>query len=48
MQGARRLRIAVDMDEVIADAFSKHLSQYNQRAGANLTPEWSAKRDWAR
>ncbi|MGZ4733224.1 MAG: 5' nucleotidase, NT5C type [Terriglobales bacterium] len=34
---SRRLRIAVDMDEVIADSFSKHLSQYNQRAGANLT-----------
>jgi 5'-nucleotidase len=37
--GARRLRIAVDMDEVIADAFPKHLRQYNQRVGANLTPE---------
>src|SRR3984893_10313614 len=37
--GARRLRIAVDMDEVIADAFSKHLRQYNQRAGTNLTPK---------
>ena len=36
---SRRLRIAVDMDEVIADSFRKHLSQYNQRAGANLTPE---------
>jgi 5'-nucleotidase len=35
----RRLRIAVDMDEVIADAFSKHLRQYNQRAGTNLTPK---------
>jgi 5'(3')-deoxyribonucleotidase/uncharacterized protein with PQ loop repeat len=37
--GLRRLRIAVDMDEVIADAFSKHLSHYNQRAGSSLTPE---------
>jgi 5'-nucleotidase len=37
--GSKRLRIAVDMDEVIADAFSKHLGQYNQLAGANLTPE---------
>ena len=37
--GAKRLRIAVDMDEVIADAFGKHLSHYNQRVGANLTPE---------
>jgi 5'-nucleotidase len=35
----RRLRIAVDMDEVIADAFGKHLRQYNERMGANLTPE---------
>ena len=41
--GRRRLRIAVDMDEVIADAFSKHLSQYNQRVGANLTPELVSK-----
>jgi len=37
--GARRLRIAVDMDEVIADAFGKHLRQHNQRVGANLTKE---------
>jgi 5'(3')-deoxyribonucleotidase/uncharacterized protein with PQ loop repeat len=37
--GARRLRIAVDMDEVIADAFGKHLGQYNQQTGANLTTE---------
>jgi 5'(3')-deoxyribonucleotidase/uncharacterized protein with PQ loop repeat len=36
--GTRRLRIAVDMDEVIADAFGKHLRLYNQRAGTNLTP----------
>src|SRR5713226_6913437 len=28
--GARRLRIAVDMDEVIADAFGKHLLHYNR------------------
>ncbi|HYV61137.1 MAG TPA: PQ-loop domain-containing transporter, partial [Bryobacteraceae bacterium] len=37
--GARRLRIAVDMDEVIADAFTKHLNHYNRSAGVNLTPE---------
>jgi len=37
--GARRLRIAVDMDEVIADAFRKHLHHYNRTAGASLTPE---------
>jgi len=41
--GSRRLRIAVDMDEVIADSFSKHLSLYNQQAGANLTPEMISK-----
>src|SRR6266436_3426218 len=37
--GARRLRIAVDMDEVIADSFGKQLNCYNQRTGASLTPE---------
>jgi 5'-nucleotidase len=42
--GARRLRIAIDMDEVIADAFGKHLDQYNERAGANLTPELISKK----
>ncbi len=41
--GGRRLRIAVDMDEVIADAFGKHLRQFNQRTGANLTPELVSK-----
>ncbi len=35
---SRRLRIAVDMDEVIADAFGKHLSHYNQRAGSKPHP----------
>lgn len=42
--GSRRLRIAVDMDEVIADSFSKHLSLYNQQVGANLTREVVAKK----
>ena len=42
----RRLRIAVDMDEVIADSFSRHLGLYNQRAGVNLTAERSAAKDW--
>lgn len=37
--GSRRLRIAVDMDEVIADSFTRHLSLYNQATGANLTRE---------
>jgi 5'(3')-deoxyribonucleotidase/uncharacterized protein with PQ loop repeat len=41
--GARRLRIAVDMDEVIADAFGKHLQLYNRSAGTDLTPELVAK-----
>ena len=37
--GSRRLRIAVDMDEVIADSFTKQLDCYNQRTGENLTKE---------
>ncbi|MGA8312300.1 MAG: PQ-loop domain-containing transporter [Terriglobales bacterium] len=41
---SRRLRIAVDMDEVIADSFSKHLSVYNQLVGANLTTEIVSKK----
>jgi 5'(3')-deoxyribonucleotidase/uncharacterized protein with PQ loop repeat len=36
---SRNLRIAVDMDEVIADSFGKQLSFYNQRTGGSLTPE---------
>ena len=36
--------IAVDMDEVIADSFAKHLSIYNQRTGRNLTPELVASK----
>ena len=32
------------MDEVIADAFSKHLRQYNHQAGANLTSELVSKK----
>jgi 5'-nucleotidase len=42
--GTRRLSIAVDMDEVIADAFGKHLHHYNRSAGTNLTPELVADR----
>ncbi|HEY6184131.1 MAG TPA: SemiSWEET family transporter [Terriglobales bacterium] len=34
-----RLRIAVDMDEVIADSFSKHLRHYNEQTGEKLTHE---------
>ena len=41
--GTRRLRIAVDMDEVIADAFGKHLQHYNRSEGTNLTPELVAE-----
>lgn len=37
ISGSRRLRIAIDMDEVIADAFSKHLRRYNEETGAGLT-----------
>ena len=35
----RRPRIAVDMDEVIADALSRHLSLYNRATRENLTLE---------
>jgi 5'(3')-deoxyribonucleotidase/uncharacterized protein with PQ loop repeat len=35
----QKLRIAVDMDEVIADSFSKHLRHYNEQTGENLTQE---------
>jgi 5'(3')-deoxyribonucleotidase/uncharacterized protein with PQ loop repeat len=41
---SRRLRIAVDMDEVIADSFSKHLSLYNRLTGASLTKDLVSKR----
>jgi 5'(3')-deoxyribonucleotidase/uncharacterized protein with PQ loop repeat len=36
---AAKLRVAVDMDEVIADAFGKMLRAYNDRTGRNLTRE---------
>jgi 5'(3')-deoxyribonucleotidase/uncharacterized protein with PQ loop repeat len=32
-----RLRIAIDMDEVMADALSEHVRRYNTRFGASLT-----------
>lgn len=35
--GSRRLRIAIDMDEVIADSLGKHLRLYNRAFGAQLT-----------
>ena len=38
-QSDRRLRVAVDMDEVIADALTRHLTLYNRATGENLTPE---------
>jgi 5'(3')-deoxyribonucleotidase/uncharacterized protein with PQ loop repeat len=34
---ARRLRIAIDMDEVMADALGEHLRRYNAAFGAALT-----------
>lgn len=34
-----KLRVAVDMDEVIADAFGKMLRAYNERSGRNITRE---------
>jgi 5'-nucleotidase len=40
----RRPRIAVDMDEVIADAFGKMLNSYNATTGSNVTREQVAER----
>jgi 5'-nucleotidase len=34
---SRRVRIAIDMDEVIADSLGKHLRLYNQAFGGRLT-----------
>jgi 5'(3')-deoxyribonucleotidase/uncharacterized protein with PQ loop repeat len=34
--GARRLRIAIDMDEVMADAVAEHLRRYNAAFGTGL------------
>jgi 5'-nucleotidase len=45
--GPKRLRIAVDMDEVIADSFGKQLNIYNQRTGASLTTEMVARKGLA-
>jgi len=39
VERGRRLRVAVDMDEVIADALSRHLSLYNRATGGSLTAE---------
>jgi 5'(3')-deoxyribonucleotidase/uncharacterized protein with PQ loop repeat len=36
---SHRLRIAVDMDEVIADSFSEHVRRYNRQTGEALTKE---------
>ena len=38
-QRDHRLRVAVDMDEVIADALTRHLTLYNRVTGENLTPD---------
>ena len=36
--GERRVRIAIDMDEVMADALTEHLRRYNAAYGTNVTP----------
>ena len=36
-QRARRLRIAIDMDEVMADALAEHVHRYNTAFGTRLT-----------
>ena len=38
-RGRRPLRIAIDMDEVMADALSEHLRRYNTAFGARVTPD---------
>ena len=38
-RGRRRLRIAIDMDEVMADALIEHLRRYNTTFGAVVTPD---------
>jgi len=39
VESSSKLRVAVDMDEVIADAFGKMLRVYNERTGRNITKE---------
>jgi 5'(3')-deoxyribonucleotidase/uncharacterized protein with PQ loop repeat len=41
--GSGKLRVAVDMDEVIADAFGKTLRAYNDRTGRAVTKEQIAR-----
>jgi 5'(3')-deoxyribonucleotidase/uncharacterized protein with PQ loop repeat len=36
--GERRARIAIDMDEVMADALAEHLRRYNAAYGTTITP----------
>jgi 5'(3')-deoxyribonucleotidase/uncharacterized protein with PQ loop repeat len=38
-QGRRRMRIAIDMDEVMADALGEHLRRYNSAYGASVTAD---------
>ena len=40
----RRLRIAIDMDEVMADALAEHLRRYNAAFGTALTHGAAARR----
>jgi 5'(3')-deoxyribonucleotidase/uncharacterized protein with PQ loop repeat len=42
-QASRRLRVAVDMDEVIADTLTRHLEWYNRATGEKLSPELIAQ-----
>ena len=39
VSGSRRLRIAIDMDEVMADAVAEHLRRYNTAFGTRLTTD---------
>lgn len=38
-RGRRPVRIAIDMDEVMADALAEHLRRYNTAFGASVTPD---------
>jgi len=48
--GRRRLRIAIDMDEVMADALGEHIRRYNAAYGATVSADQLRGRhleDWA-
>jgi 5'(3')-deoxyribonucleotidase/uncharacterized protein with PQ loop repeat len=46
--GRSRLRVAVDMDEVIADALTRHLDLYNRATGENVSAEAISREEFDR